>query len=61
MAIGLLAGLLVGFVLGLAFAIWIVRVADYDWQKILHRFHVEMVYRRHRAEIDEEVEGLEAT
>jgi len=58
MAIGLLAGLLVGFIFGLAFAIWIVRIAGYDWGQILHRWHIEMVYRRHKAEIDEEVKQL---
>lgn len=57
MAIGLLAGLLIGFVLGLSFAIWIVRTAGYDWQLILHRFHIEMVYRANREEIDEEIDA----
>lgn len=58
MTIGLLVGLFVGFILGLVFTIWIVRVADYDWQQILHRFHIEVVYRRHREEIDAEVREL---
>jgi len=58
MAIGLLAGLFVGFILGLSFAIWIVTLAGYDWRQVLHRFHIEMVYRRHRKEIDAEIGEL---
>ncbi len=58
-----LVSLFLGFVLGLSFAIAIVKIAGYDWRLILHRFHIAMVYRRHREEIDTEVEewtsGLE--
>lgn len=56
MAIGLLIGSLIGFLLGLAFAIWLVTVAGYGWRQVMHRWRIELVYRRHKAEIDTEVE-----
>ena len=57
MAIGFVIGLVVGYILGLAFTIWLVTAAGYDWQQILHRWYVALVYWRHKAEIDEGVDG----
>ncbi len=61
MLIGLLVGLVIGFVFGLTCAIAIVTVAGHDWRGILHDWGIELVYRRHREEIDEEIAQLEAS
>jgi hypothetical protein len=58
MAIGILIGLLLGFLIGLAVAIGIAAAGGYDWQQIMHDWHIALVYRRHKAEIDQELEEL---
>jgi hypothetical protein len=58
MAIGFVAGAVVGFVLGLAFAIWLTQTAGYTWAEIMHRWRVAIAYRRYRMEIDREIEDL---
>jgi hypothetical protein len=57
MAIGFVVGLLIGSVLGLAFAIWITQTAGYTWAEIMHRWRVAMAYRRYKEEIDRELNG----
>jgi hypothetical protein len=51
MTIGLMGlSLAIGCILGLAFAIWIVKTAGYNWRQILHRCHIELLARRYRGE-----------
>jgi hypothetical protein len=56
MAIGFVAGVLIGLILGLAFAIAIVQAAGYDWSEVMHRWHIAIVYHRYKDEIDQELD-----
>lgn len=49
---GLLIGLCLGFLLGLTFAIWLVQIAGYNWGLILHRWHIEIVARHYKDELE---------
>lgn len=47
-----------GFLAGLTFAVWLVTFAGYEWAEVMRRWHLALVYWRHKEEIDAELEAM---